>query len=70
VGHRDGFAVLPATLLAFDDMVIEAFFAASAHSSFWHQAAVRKCPLFRCFWGLSGHRPAMANRSRFCEYTP
>jgi hypothetical protein len=33
---------VPATLLALDDMVIEAFFAASAHSSSWHLAAMAK----------------------------
>src|SRR5262245_1233809 len=36
----------------------------------WHQAAVRECPLFHRFSGLSGHRPSTADRSRFYEYTP
>jgi hypothetical protein len=27
-----------------------------AHSRFWHEAAVRKCPLLRRVWGPSGHR--------------
>jgi hypothetical protein len=31
-----------------------------------HEAAVRKCPLLRRLWGLSGHRSA----SSICEYTP
>jgi hypothetical protein len=30
--------------------------AASAHSRCWHEAAVRKCPLLRRLWGLSGQR--------------
>src|SRR5262249_5189017 len=30
-------------------------FVAFAHSRFWHEAAVRECPLFRRLWGLGGH---------------
>src|SRR5262249_22034059 len=28
----------------------------------WHEAAVRKCPLLRRLWGLSGHRRFMSTR--------
>jgi hypothetical protein len=31
-----------------------------------HEAAVRKCPLLRRLWGLSGHR----STSSIYEYTP
>src|SRR5262249_25599713 len=33
---------------------------------FWHEAAIRKCPLLRRLRGLSGHRSA----SSIYEYTP
>ena len=36
----------------------------------WHEAAVRKCPLLRRLWGLSGHRSAIAELSSIYEYTP
>jgi hypothetical protein len=36
------------------------------HDRFWHEAAVRKCPLLRRLWELSGHRSA----SSIYEYTP
>jgi hypothetical protein len=39
--------------------------AASAQDRLWHEAAVRKCPLLRRLWGLSGHRSA----SSIYEYT-
>ena len=38
----------------------------TARVASWHEAAVRKCPLLRRLWGLSGHRSA----SSIYEYTP
>ena len=37
---------------------------------FWHEAAVRKCPLLRRLWGVSGHPSAIAQQSSIYEYTP
>ena len=45
-------------------------FCCSAFGRFWHQAAVRKCPLLRRLCGLSGHRSAIAELSSIYEYTP
>ena len=41
-----------------------------ANVGFWHEAAVRKCPLLRRLWGLSGHRSAIAELSSIYEFTP
>ena len=38
--------------------------------SYWHEAAVKKCPLLRRLWGLSEHRSAIAEQSSIYEYTP
>jgi hypothetical protein len=38
---------------------ITTLFAPFAHSRYWHEAAVRKCPLLRRLRGLGGHRSAI-----------
>jgi hypothetical protein len=60
---------LPPMLLARADEVIEFCLAAIAHSRFWHEAAVWKCPLLRRLWGLADIDERLPNCRRFMTYS-